>query len=356
MKISRRWFTFGLLLSLGSAWAQEKKKDKPADYPKGPGHEWLVFEPAAGVPAKGKHILLLSGDDEYRSEEALPQLGKLLAEKHGFKCTVTFSLDPVTGHVDPTNHQHLPGLAAIDQADLIIMLWRFREPKDEDMARFVNYLKAGKPIIALRTSTHAFAFDANPSSKFAKYDWQNKDADFVGGFGRQILGETWVDHWGQHGTQGTKAILESAHKDHPMVKGLGEIAGDTDVYEAHPPADATILYRGQVLSTLEPTSPPATGTRKSQGINEPMMPLIWMRDHKNEFGTVNKVLTSTLGSATDFRNESLRRLMVNASHYLLGLPIPENASVEFTPGYNPTKYGFNTFVKNRKPQDQLGAK
>ena len=333
----------------------EDKEPKPVDFPKGPGNEWLVMEPGADAAKKGKHILLVSGDDEYRSEEVLPQLGKLLAEKHGFQCTVTFSIDPKTGNVDPGNHTNLPGLAAMDQADLIIMLWRFREPKDEDMKRFESYLKAGKPIIALRTSTHAFAFDANPDSPYAKYDWQSKKPGFVGGFGKTILGETWVDHWGHHAVQGTKAIPAPSDKTSLITKGVGEITGDTDVYEAHPPADATILYRGQVLSTLAPDSPPATGPRKNQEINNPMMPIIWTRDFKNEFGTTNKVLVSTIGSATDFKNKALRHLMINAVHHLLGLPVPENPNTDFTPDYAPTKYGFGSFKKNQKPKDFLAA-
>jgi hypothetical protein len=62
---------------------------------------WVVLEGKDG-PGKGKHIVLISGDQEYRSEEAIPQLAKILANHHGFKCTVLFTTDPKTGTVNPT--------------------------------------------------------------------------------------------------------------------------------------------------------------------------------------------------------------------------------------------------------------
>ena len=52
--------------------------------------QWVTYEPKAGT-GNGKHIVLLSGDEEYRSEESLPQMGKILSQRHGFRCTVLFS-------------------------------------------------------------------------------------------------------------------------------------------------------------------------------------------------------------------------------------------------------------------------
>ena len=60
---------------------------------------WVVYEGGEG-PGKGKHVVLISGDEEYRSEEALPQLGKILAKRHGFKCTVLFAINKQTGMLE----------------------------------------------------------------------------------------------------------------------------------------------------------------------------------------------------------------------------------------------------------------
>ena len=129
-----------------------------------------VVYPGADGPGKGKHIVLLSGDEEYRSEEALPMLARLLAVRHGFKCTVLFPLNPADGTIDPVIQTNIPGMQALDSADLCVMALRFRELPDAQMKHFVDYLNAGKPIIALRTSTHAFAYGHNNQSQYAKYD------------------------------------------------------------------------------------------------------------------------------------------------------------------------------------------
>ena len=110
----------------------------------------VVYQGAAG-PGKGKHIVLISGDEEYRSEETLPQLGKILAKHHGFKCTVLFAIDPRDGTINP-NVSNIPGLEALKTADLAIVFLRFRHLPDEQMKLLVDYIESGKPIIGLPDS------------------------------------------------------------------------------------------------------------------------------------------------------------------------------------------------------------
>src|SRR5438874_3208044 len=115
----------------------------------------VVYEGGQG-PGKGKHIVLVSGDEEYRSEEALPQLAKILAKHHGFKCTVLFAINPDDGTIDPKNTHNIPGLEALDNADLMVIFTRFRDLPDEQMKHVVKYVASGKPIVGMRTATHAF--------------------------------------------------------------------------------------------------------------------------------------------------------------------------------------------------------
>src|SRR5271167_1524841 len=96
---------------------------------------WVVYSGGDG-PGKGKHIVLVSGDEEYRSEEALPQLGKILAKHHGFKCTVLFAIDPKDGTINP-NVSDIPGLEALRTADLLVLFTRFRNLPDEQMKHLV---------------------------------------------------------------------------------------------------------------------------------------------------------------------------------------------------------------------------
>ena len=305
--------------------------------------EWVVYEGANG-PGKGKHVVLLSGDEEYRSEEGLPMLGKILAMRHGFKCTVLFPIDPATGEINPKYTKNVPGMEALKSADLVIMLWRFRELPDEQMQHFVDYYLSGKPIIALRTSTHAFNYSNQSTSKFKHYDWRNKE--WKGGFGKQVLGETWVAHHGEHKKEATRGVIETGAKDHPILRGIDDLFGDSDVYTANPPADAKILVRGQVLKGMKPEDPPVEGKK-----NDPMQPIVWVRDYKNEAGKTNKVVVTTLGASTDLQNEGLRRMLVNAAYWTVGLPVPEKADVAYVGEFKPLMYGFDGFKKGVKPAE-----
>src|SRR6266481_5934672 len=74
--------------------------------------QWVTYQGADG-PGKGKHVVLICGDEEYRSEETLPQLARILANRHGFKCTVLFAIDPKDGTINPNRRDNIPGLEAL---------------------------------------------------------------------------------------------------------------------------------------------------------------------------------------------------------------------------------------------------
>src|SRR6202167_4411802 len=186
----------------------------------------LVLQPHG--KAKGKNIVLISGDEEYRSEETLPQLARILSTHHGFKCTVLFAINPKDGSIDPDQLDNIPGLEALDSADLLVILTRFRDLPDDQMKHIVDYVESGKPIVGIRTATHAFQFKT--STTYAKYSWNSPD----GGFGRMVLGETWVKHHGHHGKQSTMGVLNPQELKNPILSGIhdGELWSKTDVYEA----------------------------------------------------------------------------------------------------------------------------
>ena len=298
-------------------------------------------------PGLGKHIVLLAGDEEYRSEEAIPQLAKILAERHGFTCTVLFSINPTNGTIDPLVKDNIPGIEALDQADMMIVNLRFRELPDAQMRHFVDFVNSGKPIMGLRTATHAFAYGANKQSPFAKYDWQSKS--WPGGFGQQVLGETWVNHHGNHGKESTLGVVNKAVANHPILKGASTIWGPTDVYTvAHLPKDATVLVYGQVLQGMNPADPPVAGPK-----NNPMMPLIWIREYTGEKGKTSRIVTTTMGAGVDLQSEGLRRVLVNGCYWGLGFEdrIPDRSNVECVGDYKPTYFGFGKFVPGVKPAD-----
>lgn len=311
-----------------------------------PAAEGVVYQ-GSGGPGRGKHIVFLAGDEEYRSEEGLPMLAQILAARHGFKCTVLFAINPADGTIDPLTLTNMPGMAALDAADLCVMGLRFRELPDAQMKHFVDYLNAGRPIIALRTSTHAFKYEVNKASPYAKYDWHS--TVWPGGFGRQVLGETWVAHHGNHGRESTRGVIHEAFKGHPILRGVADLWGPTDVYAiTQLPADAQVLVWGQVLAGMKPEDPPVAGPK-----NSPMMPLVWIRNYTGENGRTAKVLTTTMGAAVDLENEGLRRLLINAAYWAVGLEkkIPRRANAACVGEYRPSWFGYGKFKPGRKPRD-----
>ncbi|ADB17236.1 signal peptide and transmembrane prediction [Pirellula staleyi DSM 6068] len=305
----------------------------------------VVYEGAEG-PGKGKHIVLVSGDEEYRSEEACPQLGKILAKHHGFKCTVLFAIDPKDGTINP-NVSNIPGLEALGSADLMIIFTRFRDLPDDQMKHVVDYIESGRPIIGIRTSTHAFNIKGGKT--YAKYSFNNKD--FPGGFGKQVLGETWINHHGNHGSQSTRGIVAPGKESHPILRGIksGDVWGPSDVYGVVLPlVESDTLVLGQVLTGMKSDDPPVEGK-----VNDPMMPIAWTRSYKGESGKESRVFTSTIGAATDLLSEGTRRLLVNASFWCVGLEdkIPEKSNVDLVGDYQPLPFKFNGFRPGMKPSD-----
>jgi len=260
---------------------------------------------------------------------------------------VLFAINPADGTIDPLTLTNMPGMAALDAADLCVMGLRFRELPDAQMKHFVDYLNAGRPIIALRTSTHAFKYEVNKASPYAKYDWHS--TVWPGGFGRQVLGETWVAHHGNHGRESTRGVIHEAFKGHPVLRGVADLWGPTDVYAiTQLPSDAQVLVWGQVLTGMKPEDPPVAGPK-----NSPMMPLVWIRNYTGENGRTAKVLTTTMGAAVDLENEGLRRLLINAAYWAVGLEkkIPRRANAACVGEYQPSWFGYGKFKPGRKPRD-----
>lgn len=296
---------------------------------------------AATAAAQPKRIVFVSGDEEYRSEEALPMLAQIAEAKHGFRTTVLYSIDPAAGVIDPENQRNIPGLEALRAADLMVIFTRFRDLPDEQMRHIVEYVEAGKPVIGIRTATHAFQLRTSPT--YARWSWNSREWD--GGFGRQVLGETWIRHHGKHGAQGTRARIAPGAEGHPILRGIGdgEIWGPTDVYAVRMPLPegCRTLLLGEVTEGMTPEAPAAAAA-----VNDPMMPVAWTKTYKG-----GRVFTLTMGSAQDFENQGLRRLLINAIYWALGREgeIRPDFDVEPLGPYKGTPFGFGEHVRGRKP-------
>ncbi len=324
-----------------------------------PPKEWLVFD---GSDANAKRIVFISGDEEYRSEEGLPQLAKILSRHYGFNCTVLFAQDPENpGIIDPNYTKNIPGLNELTSADMMIIQTRFRALPDSQMQYIDDYLKAGKPVLGIRTATHAFNFDSDSTSNFVHYGnyYKGDKAEWKDGFGRFVLGENWVNHHGHHKHQSTRGIIVESEKTNPITNGLhdNDIWCATDVYGVRLPlpGDSKPIILGQVVNRagkyderdlfygMKP-SDIEIADKNSEGmaLNNPMMPVAWTKTYKLQNGNVGKIFTTTMGSATDLLNEGVRRLIVNGVLWAMDLEVPAKANVDLVQPYKPSSFGFKT--------------
>ncbi len=295
-------------------------------------------------------MVLIAGDDgEYHSEEALPQLAKILAVREGFHCTVLFPLDP-DGTINPHQNRNLQGLETLKKADLVILFMRWRDLPDDQVKALVDYVQSGRPIIAMRTGTHPLQLRS--SNTYAQWSWDSKMPGWEGGFGRKVLGETWVAHHGQHGKQSTRAWFAPGAESSPILRGIrsGEIWVPTEVYEIRLPMLPTCrpLLLGQVLSGLKPADAPV-----QSAVNDPMMPVAWTNSYRAPNGKTARVFTTTMGAADDLLSDPLRRLIVNASLWAVGREgrISAQLNVDLVGDYHPHSYLSETYTRNVKPSD-----
>lgn len=296
---------------------------------------WLTIAGGDG-PGRGQHIVFVTGEEYYRSEEGMPMFAKILARRLGYRCTVLFATDPATGFINPNRNTNIPGLAAVDSADLLVVFARFRELPDADMRHIVDHVNAGKPVLGIRNATHAFRYGANSTSEYKSWDFQSRT--WPGGFGQQVLGDTWIAHFGKFQKEATRATVNATHRQHPVLRGVADtIFCHTDVNSVQRlrPED-TVLFHGQVLSGLQPTDPPVTDARENV-----RMPFAWFKTYTAPSGKQGRSFTTTAGASLDWTSEDLRRLMVNAMLSLTGHEdqIPAQTNVDFIGPYQPRPTG-----------------
>ena len=360
-------------LALGAAGcgqARDLSPEADSDDPK-----WVVYEGTTG-PGQGRHIVLIAADDEYRSEEALSQLGRILAEHHGFRCTVLFAVDPDTGIINPALRNNIPGLEALETADLAFLFSRWRVLPDQQMRYIDAYLRAGKPLVAMRTATHAFAppddilgavmryaskKEGEPP-QFTEEQWGTyghygdayigPKTEWQGGFGSLVLGERWVAHHGRHKHESTRGLIAPGVEDHPVLRGIrdGDIWGPSDVYAVGLPlpGDSKPLVLGQVMKRKGEydENDPFYGMRPDDGPpvdekNDPMMPVAWTKSYQLPGGEKGRVFVTTIGASTDLVAEGVRRLIVNGAYWALDMAdqIPETGTeVDLVGAFEPKRY------------------
>ena len=307
----------------------------------------VVYEGDSG-PGKGKHILFIASDHEYRGEETCPAIARILAKRYGFKCTVLFGQNE-DGVITPGS-SNIPGIDAIDDADMLFLFLRFVHPDDAWMEKFEAYLKRGGPVLGLRTTTHGFN---GLKGKYAYHNYNYRGEDFVGGFGRQILGETWnpklgAGHYGSNHQFATAMHVVPDQKEHPVMRGVKEMHAMAGAYSAVPMPDSTILATNRVLESMEVGADPLPD-------KEPQ-PAAWVRTYRFKDGQEGRAFCSTQGASEDILSEGVRRMIINATLWCLEMEdhITADADVSFVGPYNPSTFSFKPSITDAKPSDIEG--
>lgn len=302
--------------------------------------QWLTY-PGGEGPGKGKNIVLITAEQEYRSEQSMPMMAKILSTHHGFDCSVLFGVNE-KGEVDPTmpvypekgkeaefKSHHIPGLEHLASADLVIVFTRLLTLPMSEQEQIVKYIDSGKPIIALRTANHGFRDPLPYKINGRQVRW-----------GEDVLGGSFMGHHGRWHADSTRGNIVESQKDHPILTGVSDIWGNSDVYRTYKvgtslPADCTALVWGQPLMGRKPDDEP--------NLKLEPLPVAWIKSWQTSAGKSARVFHSTMGSATDLENAGLRRLIINAAYWGMEMEaaISATQSVDIVGSYKPLESGFN---------------
>jgi len=311
--------------------------------------QWLIYLGGEG-PGKGRHVVLIAADQEYRSEQSIPMLARILSGHHGFDCTVLFGVNS-KGEVDPTlpvypekgkeaefKPHHIPGLGHLASADLVVFFTRLLTLPAEEQQQIVRYVDSGRPFIALRTANHGFRGPLPYEINGKRVRWSE-----------DVLGGSFLGHHGRWQADSTRGILVAEQRQHPVLCGVSDIWGDSDVYRTYKagaalPADCIALVWGQPLMGRNPDDAPNRAL-------EPL-PVAWVKSWRTSTGRQARVFHSTMGSATDFRSAGLRRLVINAAYWCLEMEsaITADRRMDIVGDYQPRASGFNYLKLGVKPQ------
>lgn len=229
---------------------------------------------AASKPA---HVVFMIGEDEYETWNTLPEFAEKDLKSRGYRVTIV--------HADKDEKNHWPGLVeALRDADVLFVSVRRRTPLKAELDAVRAHVAGGKPLIGIRTASHAFALrakDKQPDPKFSV--WQEFDPEVFGG--------NYTNHWGA----GPKTAIVAAPgaAKHPILKGISpaKLVGNGSLYKVSPlKTDATPLLMGSIP-------------------DKPAEPIAWTRLAGAKKA---RVFYTSLGHPDDFKDPQFRRLLVNA--------------------------------------------
>jgi len=239
-------------------------------------------------------VVFVCGDHEYSGEETLPLLAAVLEKNYGFRTKILKSFP------DQNAEKNIPQLEVLAKANLAVFFLRWRLLPAEQVAFIDAYVKSGKPIMGLRTSTHAFNY-SKEDSLFNFNQFAERAFGAPPGWG--AFGHT---HYGHKSS--TDATVIASKKMHPILTGVDSNFHVRSwlyrVLPNYPVKGADWLIMGKSVNPDKPAE------------DQPIA-WTWQNEYKG------RVFFTTMGHPEDFAVEAFQRLMVNAIHWELGLAVPK---------------------------------
>jgi uncharacterized protein len=292
-------------------------------------------------PERPLHIVFVTGDEEYRSEESMPMLGRILKRELGAKITVCYALDSA-GNINPNRANHIAGLEALKTADLMIVFARFRELPRSQAELITSYAESGKPIVGFRTATHTFLYKTDSSLMHLNQDWPAR-----------VFGQQWIVHHGhfEDGNAPLTAVYPVANAQTPIMNGVKPFEAYSWLYHVD---GGNWKLQGDSKPFLEGRSLRSRHEQEGNLAKYPLtQPVAWTKTYTGSSGRPARVFFTTLGHPFDFKETSMRKMALNGIYWALGLEkkIPKDGvKAEFAASYEPNNSGFgDKFKKNQKP-------
>ena len=217
------------------------------------------------------HIAFMIGEREYLTDRTLPQFVR--EELPDYRCSFIVA--------DENDRNSFARLDKLDDADLLVISVRRRTLPETQLQKVRGFVGTSQPLIALRTSSHAFALrSGEPPQGHAV--WPE--------FDRDVLGGNYTNH---HGSKlATFVRRHEAAREHPILKGVPaeEFEVATSLYKTSPLADTTTVLM----------------TGRAEGV-EKIEPVAWINDRDGQ-----RVFYTSLGGPRDFEEPAFRTLLTNA--------------------------------------------
>lgn len=256
----------------------------------------LIDELMMHQPENNKQplVVFVVGDHEYSSELTMPLFAKALERDYNIRVQV------LKAFPDHNAEENIPGLEILEKADLAVFYLRWRRLPSDQVKHIENYLKSGKPVLGFRTTTHAFNYPEGHELE----KWNFGKLAFNAPPGWEKEGHT---HYGHESTTDVTIIPEAA--EHPVLTGVDQSFHAKSwlytVLPDYPLKGSTWLLMGK---SINPDDPAAIDH-----------PVAWVG--KNSYG--GNFFMTTLGHPEDFQEEGMQRLVINAVHWTLGMPVPK---------------------------------